>query len=80
MFLYMEKNKHKQQGLKEQVHSEFETSTGSHYDAVREETPKKLDENDRNTALNQLPNEDVIKNEEATDEEPPKMKADPDSL
>jgi len=76
----MEKNnKNKQEGLSEQVHGEFETSTGNDFNVVREETPKKLDENDRETALNQLPDENVNKNEESTGAQPPKMNTDPDS-
>ena len=60
----MEKNKHKQEGLKDQVHSEFETSIGSHYDVVREETLKKQRENDDEGPLNQLPEEEADKNEQ----------------
>ncbi|HUP14222.1 MAG TPA: hypothetical protein VM187_18500 [Niastella sp.] len=75
----MEKNKNKQKGLSEQVHGEFETSAANDFDVVREETPKKLDENDKGTALNQLPNEDVVKNEQDAGNELPKMNADPDS-
>lgn len=62
------KNKHKQEGLKEQVHSEFETSIGSHYDAVREETLKKQRENDDEGPLNQLPDEESGKNEQHPEE------------
>ncbi|WP_205510158.1 hypothetical protein [Longitalea arenae] len=71
----MANKKNKQEGLSEQVHSEFETSVGNDFNVVREETPKKLDENDRGTALNQLPNEDHVKNEQQPGEEPPKMNA-----
>ncbi|WP_207514285.1 hypothetical protein [Longitalea luteola] len=71
----MEDKKIKQEGLKEQVHSEFETSVGNDFNVVREETPKKLDENDKGTALNQLPNEDNAKNEQKQGGEPPKMNA-----
>ncbi len=63
------KNKHKQEGLKEQVHSEFETSIGSHYDAVREETLKKQRENDDEGPLNQLPDEEAVKNEQSEGDE-----------
>jgi hypothetical protein len=72
----MEKNKHKP----EQVHSEFETSIGSHYDVVREETQKKQRANDDEGPLNQLPDEEADKNEQSAGEEAPKMNADPDSL
>ncbi|OQP63646.1 hypothetical protein [Niastella populi] len=64
----MEKNKNKQDGLKEQVHSEFETSIGSHYDVVREETMKKKRENDEEGPLNQLPDEDAAKDEQQPEE------------
>lgn len=64
----MEKNKHKQEGLKDQVHSEFETSIGSHYDVVREETLKKQRENDDEGPLNQLPEEEADKNEQHPEE------------
>jgi hypothetical protein len=59
------------------VHSEFETSVGNDNKTVREETLKKQQGEDG--PLNQLPDEDSVKNEQAA-EEPPKMKADPDSL
>ncbi len=67
----MEKNKHKQEGLKDQVHSEFETSIGSHYDVVREETLKKQRENDDEGPLNQLPEEEADKNEQRSAEGEP---------
>lgn len=77
MFSYMEKNKQKHDPNKD-VHSEFETSLGNDYKTVREETLKK--ERGEEGPLNQLPDEDTVKNEQQAVEEPPKMKADPDSL
>jgi hypothetical protein len=73
----MEKNKQKHDPNKD-VHSEFETSVGNDYKTVKDETLKKEQGDDG--PLNQLPNEDTVKNEQADDEEPPKMKADPDAL
>lgn len=73
----MEKNKQKHDPNKD-VHSEFETSVGNDNDTVREETLKKPQDDEG--PLNQLPHEDAVKNEQNADEEPPKMKADPDDL
>jgi hypothetical protein len=78
--LYMEQKKHKRPDLNDQVHSEFETSIGSHYDVVRDETVKKQRANDDDGPLNQLENEEPVKNEQPQGEETPKMNADPDSL
>ena len=72
----MEKNKPKHDPNKD-VHSEFETSVGNDFKTVRDETLKK--ERGEAGPLNQLEDEDV-KNEQAAGEEPPKMKAEPDSL
>jgi hypothetical protein len=60
------------------VHSEFETSVGNDYKTVREEMLQK--EQGEEGPLNQLPDDDSVKNEQPAGEEPPKMKADPDSL
>ena len=73
----MEKNKHKHDPNKD-VHSEFETSVGNDNQIVREETLQK--ERGEDGPLNQLPDEDSVKNEQDAAEEPPKMKADPDAL
>lgn len=73
----MEKNKQKHDPNKD-VHSEFETSVGNDYKTVREETLHK--ERGEGGPLNQLPDEDSVKNEQDKDEDPPKMKADPDSV
>ena len=75
----MEK-KNQKHGQNDQVHSEFETSIGSHYDVVREETLKKQRANDDEGPLNQLPDEGSVKNEKQGGKEEPKMDADPDSL
>jgi hypothetical protein len=76
----MERNKHKRPDLNNQVHSEFETSVGSHYDVVREETLKKQRANDDEGPLNQLAEEDAVKSDQSAGQETPKMDADPDSL
>lgn len=73
----MEKNKPKHDPNKD-VHSEFETSVGNDFKTVRDETLKK--ERGEEGPLNQLENEDAVKNERAAGEEPPKMNADPESL
>lgn len=75
----MGKHKHKRPHTdpNTQVHSEFETSVGNSFKAVRKETPS----NNENEAglddpLNQLPdNEYSVINEWDTEEEPPKMNA-----
>jgi hypothetical protein len=77
MFSFMENKKQKHDPNKD-VHSEFETSVGNDNQVVREETLKKVRGEDG--PLNQLPEEDPVKNEEQAGEEPPKMKADPDAL
>lgn len=64
----MQNKKHKPD-LNDQVHSEFETSTGSHYDAVREETLKKQQANDDQGPLNQLPDEEPVKNQQPAGEQ-----------
>lgn len=71
----MKDKKNKQQGLNEQVHSEFETSIGNNFNVVREETPvKKKKEGDVADPLNELPlDEDAVKNENSTGDEAPKM-------
>jgi hypothetical protein len=73
----MKDKKQKQEGLKEQVHSEFETSVGNDFNVVREETPvKKNKDTDRTEPLNQLPeDENSVKNENSTEDEAPKMNA-----
>jgi hypothetical protein len=73
----MKDKKHKQEGLKEQVHGEFETSVGNDFNVVREETPvKKNKDTDLEEPLNHLPtDEDAVKNENSTEEEVPKMNA-----
>jgi hypothetical protein len=67
----MENKKHKQPDPNAQVHSEFETSIGSHYDVVREETLAKQTREADDGPLNQLPDEDSVKNDQSA--EPPKM-------
>jgi hypothetical protein len=62
-------NKKQKTGQNDQVHSEFETSIGSHYDVVREETLKKQRANDDEGPLNQLPDEETVKNERPAGEE-----------
>jgi hypothetical protein len=69
----MENKKHKQEGLKEQVHSEFETSDGNSFNTVREELVKKQ-EGDEEGPLNQVPAEDAVKNDQEADDDVPKMK------
>lgn len=72
----MEKNKNKQEGLKEQVHSEFETSIGNDYAVVREETPKKTNKADAGEALNwPEPDDGSVKIENSANEQTPKMDA-----
>jgi hypothetical protein len=73
----MKDKKNKQEGLKEQVHSEFETSAGNDFNVVREETPvKKNKDTDSGEPLNQLPgDEDPVKNENSAEEDVPKMNA-----
>lgn len=71
-------NKKQKHDPNKDVHSEFETSVGNDYKTVREETLKK--EQGEDGPLNQLKEEDDGKNEQQAGEEPPKMKADPDSL
>lgn len=75
MYHCMENKKHKREGLKEQVHSEFETSVGNDFNVVREEAPVKKDK-DADAPLNGLPpDEDSVKNEETAVDEVPKMDA-----
>jgi hypothetical protein len=63
----MEKNKHKHDPNKD-VHSEFETSVGNDFKTVREETlTKELGEDG---PLNQLQDEDSVKNEQSAGAEP----------
>jgi hypothetical protein len=73
----MKDKKHKQEGLKEQVHGEFETSVGNDFNVVREETPvTKNKDTDREEPLNQLPgDDDAVKNDNSTEDEAPKMNA-----
>jgi len=73
----MEKNKNKQEGLSEQVHSEFETSIGSNYNVVRKETPVKAkSEKNKGEPLNwPEPDDGSVKNEFTTLKETPKMDA-----
>src|SRR5688572_25503298 len=65
--------KKKKPDLNDQVHSEFETSIGNDFNVVREELAKKKKENDKDAPLNQLPDEDSVKNDQSAGEEPPKM-------
>jgi hypothetical protein len=71
----MENKKHKHPDPNDQVHSEFENSDGSHFDVVREETLAKQRGETRDGPLNQLPDEESVKNEQSAGEEPPKMDA-----
>lgn len=71
----MENKKQKHDPNKD-VHSEFETSVGNDYKTVREEMLKKQQGEDG--PLNQLPDEDSVKNEQSIGEEPPKMNAEED--
>ncbi|MCS3798841.1 hypothetical protein [Niastella sp. OAS944] len=73
----MENKKQKHDPNKD-VHSEFETSVGNDNKTVREETLQK--ERGEDGPLNQLNDEDPVKNEQDAGDEPPKMKADPDAL
>lgn len=75
MSFLMEKKKNKHPDLNDQVHSEFETSVGNDFNVVREETPKKNKEDGKEAPLNQLPDEDSVKNEQDKSGEPPKMDA-----
>lgn len=77
MVSHMENKKQKHDPNKD-VHSEFETSVGNDYKIVREETLQK--ERGEDGPLNQLEDEDAVRNEQDAGEEPPKMKADPESL
>ncbi|OQP66494.1 hypothetical protein A3860_13475 [Niastella vici] len=60
----MEKKKNKPFDQNTQVHSEFETSVGNNFSIVREETEKKSNQlADDEGPLNELPDEDSVKNE-----------------
>ncbi|THU31129.1 hypothetical protein FAM09_29035 [Niastella caeni] len=72
----MQKNKTQKADLNDQVHSEFETSIGNNFDVVREEGEKRDKKKDEAGPLNQLPDEDAVKNEEVAGEHLPKMDAD----
>jgi hypothetical protein len=72
----MEKKKYPHTDPNDQVHSEYENSQGNNFDVVREESPvkKKKQENKEDAPLNELPpDEYAVKNEDDTEEEPPKM-------
>ena len=72
----MEKKKFPRTDPNTQVHSEFETTTGNSFRAVRNETPatNKI-EDDAYDPLNQLPEADAVINEWDMEAEPPKMNA-----
>lgn len=73
----MEKKKFPHTDPNTQVHSEFETTVGNSFRAVRKETPAyNKNESDIDDPLNQLVEDeyDVI-NEWDTEDEPPKMSA-----
>ena len=62
--LCMEKKKNKPFDQNTQVHSEFETSVGNNFSIVREETEKRSNQlADDEGPLNELPDEDSVKNE-----------------
>ena len=73
----MKKHKHPHTDPNNQVHSEFETTAGNSFKAVRRETPaKNKNEADIEDPLNQLPEDEyAVINEWDTEEEPPKMSA-----
>jgi hypothetical protein len=73
----MEKKKHLHTDPNTQVHSEFETTIGNSFKAVRKETPaSNKEEADKDDPLNQLPgNEYAAINEWDIEEEPVKMSA-----
>jgi len=67
----MKKKKNKPFDPNNEVHSEFETSVGNNFNTVREETLKKNKPADDNTPLNELPNEDPVKNKGGAGKEEP---------
>src|SRR5688572_3249886 len=72
----MKKHKNKPINLNNQVHSEFETSVGNDFNVVREEIARKKKEMDKESPLNQLPDdEDSVKNEREAGNNVPKMDA-----
>jgi hypothetical protein len=64
--------KHKQEGLSEQVHSEFETSVGNNFETVIQETPVKNNPGSKEEPLN-LPDQYEYEYEWDRAEEPAKM-------
>jgi hypothetical protein len=73
----MEKKKSTYTDPNTQVHSEFETTVGNSFNAVRKETPANNKyEADSYDPLNQLPEDEYyVMNERDMEEEPPKMSA-----
>ncbi|MFL5745917.1 MAG: hypothetical protein ACJ751_14690 [Niastella sp.] len=71
----MEKKKYSYTDPNTQVHSEFETTVGNSFGAVRKETPaNNKNEADKDDPLNQLPDDEYAVTNE-WDIEPPKMSA-----
>ena len=73
----MKKHKRPHTDPNNQVHSEFETTTGNSFKAVRRETPaKNKNEEDEDDPLNEVQGDEYdLINEWDTEEEPPKMSA-----
>jgi hypothetical protein len=73
----MKKHKHPHTDPNNQVHSEFETTVGNSFKAVRRETPaKNKNAEDEDDPLNEVPGDEYdLINEGDTEEEPPKMNA-----
>jgi hypothetical protein len=73
----MKKHKHPYKDPNNQVHSEFETTVGNSFKAVRQETPaKNKNEADENDPLNEVPGDEYdLINEWNMEEEPPTMSA-----
>ena len=73
----MEKKKYPRTDPNTQVHSEFETTVGNSFNAVRKETDANHTyEADTYDPLNQLPEDEYdVMNEWDMEEEPPKMSA-----
>ena len=71
----MEKKKYPQTDPNTQVHSEFETTVGNSFRAVRKETPANNNsEDDKYDPLNQLAEDEYsVINEWDMDDEPPEM-------
>ena len=71
----MEKKNNTPKDQNKQVHSEFETSVGNNLNIVREEIEKKKKEGDDEGPLNELHDEDSVKNEGGAGDEAPRMNA-----